>query len=123
MFADVSDIEARWRPLTTDEAKRADVLLGDASAMLEALVDVDPCDCTQESLLRSVCASMVIRAMSAAESDNFGVSQASVTAGPYTPSWTYSNTSGDLFLTRNEKRLLGIGSGRIGWAPLGGSDD
>lgn len=122
-FADVTDIEARWRPLSADEAARADVLIGDASAMLSALVRVKPCDTVQSDLLRSVCCSMVIRSMSAAEAGNVGVSQASMTAGPYTQSWTYSNTSGDMYLTKNERRLLGIGSGRVGWAPLGGSHD
>ena len=122
-FADVNDVEARWRPLTADEAQRADVLLGDASAMLAALVEVDPCSPTQGDILRSVCCSMVIRAMAATEADNLGVSQASMTAGPYTQSWTYSNSSGDMYLTRNEKRLLHIGGGRVGWAPLGGRHD
>ena len=37
-----------------------------------------------------------------------------MTAGPYTQSWTFANPSGDMYLTKMEKRLLGITSGYIG---------
>lgn len=113
-YAEVSDIESRWRELSTDEQSRASVLIDDASAMLTALVDVDTDDDEQAQLLKQVCCSMVIRAMSATEADAFGASQMSMTAGPYTQSWNYANPSGDMYLTRLEKRLLGITSGYIG---------
>lgn len=113
-FADVSDIEARWRTLTVDEKARAAVLIEDASAVLSRLVPVDPNDEQQDALLKTVCCNMVIRAMSATESDMFGVSQSSMTAGPYSQSMNYANPSGDMYLTKMEKRLLGITSGYIG---------
>lgn len=113
-FAEVSDIEARWRELSTSEESRATVLIDDASAMLKKLVDVDVADTRQLELLKIVCCSMVIRAMSATESDSYGASNMSMTAGPYTQSWTYSNPTGDMYLTRQEKRLLGIASSVIG---------
>ena len=113
-FADVSDLESRWRELSTEEEARANVLLGDASAMLSALVKVDSSDYEQSELLKMVCCDMVIRAMSATAADTFGVSQTSMTAGPYTQSFSYSNPSGDMYLTRLEKRLLGITTSYIG---------
>lgn len=113
-FAEVSDIESRWRELSTEEQSRASVLIDDASAMLTALVAIDTDDDEQAQLLKQVCCSMVIRAMSATEADAFGASQMSMTAGPYTQSWNYANPSGDMYLTRLEKRLLGITSGYIG---------
>lgn len=113
-FADVSDIEARWRTLTVDEKARAAVLIEDASAVLSRLVTVDPNDEQQAAVLTTVCCNMVIRAMSATESDMFGVSQSSMTAGPYSQSMNYANPSGDMYLTKMEKRLLGISSGYIG---------
>ena len=113
-FADVSDLESRWRELSTEEEARANVLLGDASAILSALVKVDSSDYEQSQLLKMVCCDMVIRAMSATAADAFGVSQTSMTAGPYTQSFSYSNPSGDMYLTRLEKRLLGITTGYIG---------
>lgn len=113
-FADVSDLESRWRELSTDEEARANVLLGDASAMLSALVKVDNSDYEQSELLKMVCCDMVIRAMSATSYDSFGLSQSSITAGPYTQSFSYSNPSGDMYLTKLEKRLLGISTSYIG---------
>lgn len=113
-FAEVSDIESRWRELSTDEEARATTLIDDASAMLSALVEVDDDDEEQAELLEIVCCNMVIRAMSASEYDAFGASQMSMTAGPYTQQWTYSNPSGDMFITKMEKRLLGISTSYIG---------
>ena len=113
-FADVADLESRWRELSTDEEARANVLLGDASAILSALVKVDNSDYEQSELLKMVCCDMVIRTMSATASDSFGVSQTSMTAGPYTQSFSYSNPSGDMYLTKLEKRLLGISTSYIG---------
>lgn len=113
-FAQVSDIEARWRDLSTAEETRAGTLIDDASAILTQLVDADATDTQQAQLLKQVCCSMVIRAMSATEADTFGVSSASMTAGPYTQQMTYSNPSGDMYLTKLEKRLLGITQGYIG---------
>ena len=112
-FADVSDIESRWRELSTDEEARATTLIDDASAMLSALVAVDETDEEQAELLKMVCCNMVIRAMSASEYDAFGASQMSMTAGPYTQQFTYANPSGDMYLTKMEKRLLGVTSSYI----------
>lgn len=113
-FAEVSDIEARWRSLSPDEEARAGVLIQDASAMLSALVKVDASDQEQADLLNTVCCNMVIRAMAQSGMDTFGVSQAAITAGPYTQSFSYSNPSGDMYLTKLEKKLLGISIGYIG---------
>lgn len=93
--------------------------------MLDALADVDTSDADVLELLKHVSCSMVIRAMSASEYDAFGVSQTSMTAGQYSQSWSYSNPSGDLYLTKLEKRLLGITSSYIGEIPakIGHCDD
>ena len=111
-YAEVSDIESRWRELSTDEQARAAVLLDDASAMLTQLVDVDETDEQQAALLKTVCCSMVTRTMSATESDSFGASNMSMTAGVYSQSWSYANPSGDMYLTRLEKKMLGIGGNK-----------
>ena len=113
-FAVVSDIEARWRTLSADEASRASTLIDDATAMLSALVKVDAADAQQAELLNTVCCNMVIRAMAQSGMDTFGVSQAALTAGPYTQSFSYSNPSGDMYLTKLEKKLLGVSIGYIG---------
>ena len=113
-YATIADVEARWRTLSADEQTRAEALLSDASLMLSELVEVDEEDDEQAELLKVVCCNMVIRAMSATALDTFGVSQASVTAGPYTQSYSYSNPSGDMYLTKFEKRLLGVSTSYIG---------
>lgn len=113
-YAEVTDIEARWRTLDSAEQNRAAALLDDASAMLDSMVCVDSSDTQQAELLRIVCCNMVIRAMAASESDAFGASNMSMTAGVYTQNWTYVNPSGDMYLTKMEKRLLGITTSYIG---------
>lgn len=114
-FAEVSDIEARWRDLSADEEARAAVLIEDASAMLSSLVTVDDSDEEQAALLKMVTCNVVIRSMSQSDSDLFGVSQTSMTAGPYSQSFSYSNPSGDMYLTKQEKSLLGIGATKLGY--------
>lgn len=109
-YATVSDVEARWRDLDQREEARAAVLLDDAAAMLDKLVSVTG-DAEQAAILKMVSCDMVIRAMGATQA---GLSQSSMTAGPYTQSWTYSNPSGDMYLTKTERKLLGISSGYIG---------
>lgn len=112
-YATVSDIEARWRTLTSDEEAKAAVLLDDAAAILDTLAVFDSSDPNVAANLRTVSCNMVIRSMSSS-GDSFGMSQGSMTAGPYTQSWTYANPSGDMYLTKMEKWLLGITSGYIG---------
>ena len=116
-YATTADIEARWRTMSADERNRAEVLIEDASAMLSKLVNVDESDTEQASLLCTVCCNMVIRAMAATAMDTFGVSQASITAGPYSQSYSFSNPSGDMYLTKFEKRLLGVSTSYIGSIP------
>lgn len=112
-FATVADLEARWRPLTTEEESRASVLLDDAAVYLSALVTVDPTDEEQAAVLKTVSCSMVQRVMSA-DVDTYGLSQTSMTTGSYTQSMTFANPSGDFYLTGFEKVMLGISGSRIG---------
>ena len=119
-YAEVTDIERRWRDLSTEEQTRAEALIDDASAMLDAL-----CESVDADIARIVVSDMVIRAMSATQADSFGASSMSMTAGPYSQSWSYSNPSGDLYLTKLEKRMLGITASYIGSISpkIGATDD
>ena len=111
-YADVSDLEVRWRTLTTDEQERAEALLDDASAMLDAYVTVDETDEQQMNLLKIVVCNMVERAMSTG-GDMYGVTQQSMTAVGFTQQYTYANPTGDLYISKAEKRMLGIsGTGK-----------
>ena len=120
-YADVSDLESRWRELSTGEESRAGVLLEDASAMLATLVAVDEGDEQQAAILKIVACNMVKRSMSSGDME--GLSSMSQTIGSTTASVSWSNPDGTLYLTRNEKRMLGIGGGRVGWASMAGDGD
>ena len=111
-YADVSDLEVRWRTLTEDEQARAEALLDDASAMLDAYVTVDETDEKQLNLLKIVVCNMVERAMSTG-GDMYGVTQQSMTAVGFSQQFSYANPTGDLYITKAEKRMLGIsGTGK-----------
>lgn len=113
-YADVTDIEVRLgRTFTADETIQVQALLDGASAVLDKLVDVDG-SAEQADLLQFVCTNMVCRAVSAQGMDVLGASQASITAGAYTQSYSFATPSGDMYLTKLEKRLLGITTGYIG---------
>ena len=91
----------------------AEKLINRASRMIDAAckgrtVDAD--------IARDVCCAMVERALAAYNADLIGIKQASETGGPYTFSATYSNPSGDLFITKAERRNLGIGAGSVSFA-------
>lgn len=112
-YATIDDLEARYGEVPSELSDRVDALLEDAATILDAQVAVDISDQQQLARLRLVSCSMVNRALQAAESDAYGISQASMTAGSYTQSMSYANPSGDLYLTGTEKRMLGIGTGYI----------
>lgn len=112
-YATIDDLEARYGEVPSELSDRVDALLEDAATILDAQVAVDISDQQQLARLRLVSCSMVNRALQAAESDAYGISQASMTAGSYTQSMSYANPSGDLYLTGTEKRMLGVGTGYI----------
>ena len=113
-YATLDDLQARYGEVAYELTGRAEALLEDAATLLNARVLVDISDQQQRERLRLVSCAMVNRALQAAASDVYGVSNASYTMGPFTQSATFSNPSGDLYLTKNECILLGIGGTRIG---------
>lgn len=113
-FATVADLEARWRSLTEAEEAQASVLLDDAAAYLQALVEVDTDDEVQAANLKMVSCNMVKRAMSSSASDAFGVTNATATMGPFSQQVAYANPSGDMYVSKSERAILGIGTATIG---------
>lgn len=104
----VGELESRWHPLETVDKVQAKALLADA-------VDVIKAECShwetlpEERVVRVAC-QMVKRAMLAG--DWAGITQRSETDGPFTESFTFSNADGDLYLTRSERKALGIAGQR-----------
>lgn len=109
-FADASDLQARWRPLTDTETERAAVLLEDASVWLRAwfpdLQDRIDSGALDATIPVMVACSMVKRAM--LDADGMSADQTQRTAGPFMESFqrTFSNPDGNLYLTAREEQLL-----------------
>lgn len=111
-FATYEDVEGRWRTLTADEQAKVTTLLEDAATVLIGLVTVDESDEKQADALKLVSCNMVIRSMVASASSAFGVDELSATMGPFGQTAHFSNPNGDMYLTKLEKKLLHIGSGK-----------
>lgn len=122
-YATVQDLEARYGALTDGQQERASVLLDDVAVLIDSAATIDTE--ARGSAAKVVSCAMVNRAMQAAESDAYGVSQATMTAGSYSQSMSFANPSGDLYFTSTEKALLGISGGYIGSIQprIGGADD
>jgi hypothetical protein len=124
-FATVPDLEARWRTLTDAESATAETLLEDASTRLRltypdlnARIAADTSGVLAEGAKIVVCG-VVKRAMQTP--DGPPVSSQQTTAGPFSQQFSYSNPTGDLYLTKQEKLLLGYGSQRAFSIDLAGS--
>ena len=127
-FATYTDVEDRWHALTAEEQVRATALLDDASAMISAAlrragVGIDGSDDEQATLIKKACCAMVIRAMMAGASSAFGIDQMQASMGPFGQNVHFSNPSGDLYISKQEEKDLGIahqGKGRILHPTIGG---
>lgn len=110
-YATVADVEARWRVLDTSEQATAEALLDDAAVYIRAACpDVDQriADGTLDpDIPKIISVSMVKRAMASMASGFEGITQLQQTAGPFTQNTTLSNPSGNMWLTKNDRRLLG----------------
>lgn len=115
-FATVEQYEARYGDV--EDQKQVETLLGDASAFIAAQPGFsllgpndDGYDLQQANLVRVTCA-VVHRSLSAG--DFTGLSSVSQGAGGYTATVNVYNPGEDFYLTKAERRTLGIGGGRIG---------
>ena len=110
-FATVVDYEARYGEVE-DEA-RVSALLQDATNIIASQPGFAMReDETWLGVLETVTCAVVHRSMMAGS--YAGLSSVSQGAGGYTASVGVYNPGGDMFLTRNERRALGIGGARIG---------
>ena len=107
MYATVQDVESGFRTLSDDEKSRCAALLEEASAIIDAYASnsVDE----RESL---VSCRMIRRVLGYSNNPMYtmGASQGSASALGYSQSWTLTGgTSGELYLSKLEKKLLGCG--------------
>lgn len=115
-YATITDIQARMtRTLSQSEETVATNLLDDAAV----IIDSYNADATADAK-KVVSCRMVIRALGDGETDvPVGATQGSMSGLGYSQSWTVSNGSvGELYLTRIEKKLLGVGDKVGSYSPV-----
>lgn len=123
-YATVEDLAARWRPLTQAEQDRAQILLDDAAVRLDTVAPPPDTPTDHDEAVRLIVScEMVKRAM--AVPGGFGVTRTSEAIGPFQQSADFANPTGDLYLTKADRRLLGVGAqsaASINMAPDAGLD-
>lgn len=124
-FASTDDLEKRWRPLSPAEKDTATVLLEDASVEVRSVLRRAGIDyeapAFDEDAAKIVVCGMVKRGMVAADSTP-GVTTEQETTGPFSRSFTYANPTGDLYMTKRERQLLGLGFQTAFTIPMGSVD-
>ena len=106
-YATCDDIDVR-RNLQDDERNRCQALLEDAAVLIDAYNKKAP-----DEAKKLVSCSMVLRAMTDTGVP-IGATQGSVSALGYSQSWSNSNGSSELYLTKIDKKILGAGN-KIGF--------
>lgn len=111
-YATVEDVQSRMtRTLSDDEQSVCGKLLDDAAVLIDAFA----ANADSDKKLVVSCR-MVMRALGDGSDDGvpMGATQASQSALGYSQSWTFSaGSTGELYLSKLEKQLLGLGN-RIG---------
>lgn len=125
-YATADDYKRRYGDVS-DEDLLSEVLM-DSTRMISA--ELERCGLPTEGdegadARMQVCRQVANRAMSREEDEEFpiGVTQMTDTTGPFSYSYTVSSAYGDLYLTKAEKRLLGIGRSRASFVGIGGVED
>ena len=120
-FAAASDLEARWRTLSPAEQTRADVLLGDASALIRDAapgIDARIAAETMDAVVPKAIACAMVKRVMQGPTELEGVSQTTQGAGPFSQGVTFANPGGNLYLSRDERRRLAGGRQRAGSVDL-----
>ena len=116
-YATVQDVQARMtRTLSASEQTVCAQLLDDAAVVIDAYNKK-----AAEDAKKVVSCRMVIRALGDGDAAGYpmGATQGSMTALGYTQSWTMSGggSSGELYLEKLEKKLLGVGDAIGSYSP------
>lgn len=116
-YATVTDVQARMaKELTDAQMIVCSNLLDDVSVILDAWAPD-----ASGSAKKVVACSVVIRALGTASEMGVpvGATQGSASALGYSQSWAISNGgTGELYLTRSEKKILGVGNKIGSYSPV-----
>lgn len=111
-YATVNDVQARLiATMNADKQRVCGNLLDDVALLIDAYNSE-----ATDAAKKTVSCSAVIRALAATDDSGvpIGASQGSMSAMGYSQTWTMSTgTTGELYLSKSERRLLGLGN-RIG---------
>ncbi len=120
-YATVPDLADRWRPLSADEAARATTLLADAAARIDAAKP--PADPATDLQVRKIISCDMVKRAMLAPVDQPAATQAQQSAGIFSAGITYANPTGDLYLTKGDRALLGLTRQRAGSVWMGQGED
>ena len=118
MYATVAQVAAGFRDLSPAEEAKCMALLEEAAV----IIDVYNENASAEA--KQLVSCFMVRRVLGDDSSialPIGATQASVTAGPYSQSMTLgsgSGGSGELYLGRLDKRLLGLGNSIGSYSPV-----
>ena len=116
-YATLADVQARMsRTLSTSEQTVCTTLLDDAAVLIDSYNPE-----ASEDARKVVSCRMVIRALGDDSSSGVpvGASQGSMSALGYSQSWTIgSGASGELYLSKTDKQMLGGGSKIGSYSPV-----
>ena len=111
-YADIHDLTAKYGQLTPAQLEVAPAYLEDASILIRDILQSygKSVEDFMEDTIRKITTDVAYRGLSAVNVGS-AVSQSTVSAIGYSETFTYANPSGDLYLTKLEKKQLGIGGG------------
>lgn len=114
-YATVQDVQSGFRTLTTDEQTVCNALLDEACVIIDAYNFDAPYEAKKVVSCR-----MVRRAIGSGQADAFplGATQGTVSALGYSQSFTVDGSTGELYLAKLEKKLLGVGNKIGSHSPL-----
>lgn len=117
IYATLEDIESGFRTLTTEEETACTALLEEAAIIIDSMARNAPVDAKKVVSCRMI--RRVIAGMSS-QSVPMGAIQGTVSAGPYSQTWNYGSgaSSGELYLSKTDKLMLGIGDKLGSRSPL-----
>ena len=107
MYAEVNEVEKRCRrTLSAEDREACELLLEDAAVIIDTYGRYAPPEAK-----RLVSCNMVARALGNDDAQvPIGASQGTISALGYSQTWTMGNgTTGELYLTKLDKKVLGSG--------------
>lgn len=119
-YATVADVQARMtRTLSENEQAICETLLDDAAVLIDATEAKDDDDAKKVVSCR-----VVIRALGDGTDSGIpmGATQGSMSALGYSQSWTIGSSGavGELYLTKAEKKMLGLSNSIGSYSPIEG---